>query len=757
MSGRCIPPPSEGTLGLPCEVGERLGNKTTPVDAEAQAVAPRMAQPARGSVRRGHILQLLEQVPSGSLVVVQAPAGYGKTTLLSQIAGERSAETSLLRLDPSHNDPVHLLGDLDFLCRSMGVVDGRADPEGVRSVRSVGALVSRIDPRVPAVLLIDEAEALTSTESRDVLAQLAIDAPPSVTLVIATRSDIGLPLATLRTSGRVIELSADDLALTAAEIGELAEHLGVDGQPELVTRVGDRMEGWPVGVYLMLLAAASGTVRDPEDIRGDDIHLADYLDAQVLDGLSPEQQAFLAAVSVLDEMTGPLCDWLLERTGSQLVLDDLADANLLIARLDHAGERFRLHAILREYLHERLHRTDAGAHRTLHLRASDWYEQHGDPIEAVRHAMQVDDADRVAALVRRHGQPLFDGGRVETVSRWFRWFDRDEHRDRYPAIALMAAMAAAAQADEVAARRWKAVVDGHRGTLGDLEPLACFLDALTEADGTETMLADAQCAVRGLGPESSWHPAAVTLEGLALLAGGEIDAAEERLLYAAEAGFRYASLTAATFSYAVCSLLAAFDGRHARAGELATRAIGVLDETDLGLHATSVLSLVASARWQMGRGETEVARRTLNRAYGSVPRLSPLLPGISAFTLVEMAAVAMELADVSGARQVLGEAERVMRDTSLGRIEERYRSLVEIAEATPGGDAGVSSLTPAELRLLPYLATHLSFPEIGERLFISRHTVKTQAMAIYRKLGASTRSEAVSTARAVGLLPTQRL
>ena len=729
----------------------------TSADVGEAAVRDRTGPPVRGSVRRERLISRVAEAPSGSLVVVQAPAGFGKTTLLFQVATEDSRPTASLRLDASHNDPVHLLEDLDGVFTGLGI---RPDPEErrgrARVGRSVPRLLARLDPGIRVVLLLDEAEVLVSTGSRDILAQLAIDLPESVTMVVATRTDIGLPLATLRTSGRVVELASEDLALSPEEVRELARGLGVDGRSEIVAHVGERMEGWPVGVYLMLLAVANGDVTDEGDIRGDDIHLAEYINRQILDGLTPTRRRILTQISVLDDLTGSMCDWLLERSHSQAMLEELADANLLIARVDHFGGRFRLHAILREYLHSRLEHLDPDLHRELHLRASDWFEQRDRPTEAVRHAMEVDDVERVASLVQAHAQPLFDGGRVETVNSWFAWFDQDERRHRYPGIAVMAAMTSSAQGDEVAALRWKSVVHGHRGALGMLEPLVCFLDALTEAEGPDQMLADARCAVRGLGLESSWHPAALTLEGLALLACGDTEQAEDKLLHAAEVGERYGSLAAATFAYAACSLLAASDGRHARAGDLAARSRLILDDTELDLHATSVLSLVATARTQLGRGEPEAARRTLNQAYGSTPRLTPMLPGISAMTLVEMAAVAIELADFAGARQVLQAADRIMAGKSLGRIEVRRRSLGDLVDATPGGVAGVSTLTPAELRLLPHLATHLSFPEIGDRLFISRHTVKTQAMAIYRKLGASNRSEAVSTAREVGLLPTQR-
>ena len=318
-------------------------------------------------------------------------------------------------------------------------------------------------------------------------------------------------------------------------------------------------------------------------------------------------------------------------------------------------------------------------------------------------------------------------------------------------------MATSAQGDVVAAERWRAAVDGSRGSFGALEPLVCFYDALTGVNGVDAMLADARCAIRELGRDSSWYPSALVLEGLALLVSGEEDAAIEVLQYAAEAAERYGTLPAAAFALAACSLHVGARGAPVKAGELAAHAGELLEGTDLERHATCALTPVAVARWQMQRGDPGAARRTLQQAYSLMPLLTWALPVISMYTLLEMADTAIGLADIAGARQILREASRIVRKRPLGRLDDRFRTLQDLLDTLPTGDTGVSTLTAAELRLLPHLATHLSFPEIGESLYISRHTVKTQAMAIYRKLGASTRSEAVAAAREVGLLPVREV
>lgn len=691
------------------------------------------------------------------IVAVAAPAGYGKSTALAQWAERDPRPTAWLTLDRCDDDPVHLVSEIAEAMVQAGLLrtDGldAKEPGGSASWRLVRQLVLRLDTSRPGMLVLDQAEVLETVESRDTLGELARTLPETVTLVVASRKDIPFPLGVLRSQSEVTELSAEDLAMSIDEARELVEGFDVGYDDEQVAALHRHTEGWPVGMYLSLLAAASGreTV-EPLGIHGDDRYLGDYLRSEVIDPLSPSQRSFLERSAVLDELSGPLCDFVLERTQSQQVLEDLAAANSLIVPLDRCSGRFRYHRLLSEFLVANLARREPALVARLHQRASLWFEQRDMPIEAVRHAMAADDPDRVADLLAAHAQPIFDGGGMATVNRWFAWFDADDRSDRYPEIALMAALANSARGDPVAAERWKAAAARGRDRLGPMAPVARLADALFCVHGIDQMLADAQQAQRVLPADSDWYATAVAVEGLALLWNGMPGPAEERLELAAETGRRYQSFPTAVYALATLAILALGRGALERAEELATHAQGLVEHHQLEAHATSTLPFVAGARCMLRHGEPLRAQRTLHRAYGLRPALSISMPGIALHTMLEMVDAAIELADITGARQVLREASRIVEQRPLGHLEERYRNLKDLLAALPTGKTGVATLTTAELRVLPYLRTHLSFPEIGERLFLSRHTVKTQALSIYRKLGASTRSEAVAEALRMGLL-----
>jgi LuxR family maltose regulon positive regulatory protein len=191
------------------------------------------------------------------------------------------------------------------------------------------------------------------------------------------------------------------------------------------------------------------------------------------------------------------------------------------------------------------------------------------------------------------------------------------------------------------------------------------------------------------------------------------------------------------------------------AGQLAHRSLEISGEHGLDRYLTSGLAFAIATRCAVRRGEINEARRLLAQGATIRPRLTSAAPGISVQTLLELIKAHLELADIAGARLVMREASTILAmGYDLGLLSTQFHEIKIHLQAQGTTMAGASTLTSAELRLLPYLTTHLSFPEIGERLFVSRHTVKTQAMSIYRKLGASSRSEAVQQAMKAGLLTT---
>ena len=273
-------------------------------------------------------------------------------------------------------------------------------------------------------------------------------------------------------------------------------------------------------------------------------------------------------------------------------------------------------------------------------------------------------------------------------------------------------------------------------------------------DGVEQALADAEVALNQLTAESGWRPAALVLRGMAYALLGAADRATDDLAAGAGAGLASGAAEVVILAQAQLALLAAEHGAWGEAGHRARAAQASVEEAGLGDYSTSALAHVATARIALHEARREDARAALTRAHRLRPLLDDALPWLTIQVGLELTRANLALAEPAAARTVLTETERVLEPRpQMGSLVEQARELRDRVEATSGsGGAWALSLTGAELRLLPYLATHLMFPEIASRLFISRNTVKTEAVSIYRKLGVSSRSEAVARAVEVGLL-----
>lgn len=664
---------------------------------------------------------------------------------------------ALLDIRQAHNDPARLLSDLvDALTRAGILAGASASNLLFSSTTALSTGVRRLrrslEGSPPGLLVLDQLETLRSTDSKDVVAELVLVAPPTLRIAMASRNQPPIAIGALRARGELLELSIEDLSMSIEEADALARTLRVEINEEELGTVVLRTEGWPTGLYLTFLAVRSGAApSDAIEVGGDDLYISQYLRSEVLNRMTPARRAFLTRTSILEELSSDMCDFVLERTGSERVLRSLAESSRFVIPLDRVGSKYRYHLLLSEFLRSELLRSDPEIAASLHLRAAQWLDEHDQPNEAIQHAIASGNTPRVAELVQRWSRRVFDRGEGSTVLGWIEWFVTGNRLDEYPGIALLGALASAQAGDQAATDRFMAVVDSS-DDLGPLTPIAHVANALMCRSGIDQAVVDSEAALALISPASDWHSSAVAVAGLTLLWRGETIAAQARFEVAAEAGERFSVAPTATYALATLAILSAAGGDTARTEDLARRALRTSHRTTLETYATSVLSYVVAARCALLRGDPEEARALLGRAYVRRPVLSTALPLIAVQTLAEMAELQIELADYAGARQLTREIGAIVALRSVGTLEERHRKLNAHLEQMPAGRTGAATLTNAELRLLPLLATHLSFPEIGERLYISRHTVKTEAMSIYRKLGASSRSEAVERARESRLL-----
>ena len=704
---------------------------------------------------------------SAPIAAIVAPPGYGKTTLLAEWAETDSRAVAWVSLDAGDNDPVvlmtHVVVALDRIEPLGTPVFVALSSQGASAISTVlprlGAALSAMSR--PVVLLLDDLHVLNDQACLDVVAEIAERLPPGSQLAVSSRVMPDLPLARLRARGALAEVGASDLALDVGSTRSLLRNAGVDLPDAAVAELTRRTEGWPTGLYL---AALSVQARGDEGLqaiafRGDDRFIADYVRSEILTGLPDDLVRFLVHSAVLGRMSGSLCDAVLLRSGSAQVLRSIETSNLLLVPLDRHREWYRYHHLLRDVLVAELDLREPGLAPILHLRAADWFEANGSPEDAVHHAYAGGDHDRAALLLEQLGLPLTRSGRLKTMQTWL---DRlgETVMERHPSLAVLAGWGAALAGDAIGAAWWadlaerspvlEAPLDG--GT--SPESALHLLHALTCRRGVDQMRKDAEIAVRLESKRSPWHPPALVLLGVGTLLAGDLDQADDIFADAAEESERAGALPGASVALAERSLLAMARRDWPAARGFADRALAAVETGHLEEYLLSSITFATVARTSLQHGDVAAARREVIRTQRLRPMLTRAVPWLSVQTLVELASVQFALSDRAGAWMLLSEARDIVgRMSDPGTLGEQLGDVQRRLELLRGGDLpGPTALTAAELRLLSYLPTHLSFREIGERLFVSTNTVKTHAISIYRKLGVSSRTDAVMRARDIGLL-----
>ncbi len=729
--------------------------------AESKLHAPALRP---GLVTRTSLLDRLDRAGATPVICVVAPPGYGKSTLLSQWADRRQDQVGWVSLDHRDNDPAVLLTHIAVAVDRIEPLD----PAVFRALLSPGAsvtvargLVSAIAAmRPPPALVLDHLDAVTSRECLDAIAQIAVDLPAESQLAIGSRDRLPLPAARLRAQGGLVEIGVDDLAMDEAEAAALLEAAGL-GLPEAQVRdlVG-RTEGWPVGLYLAALAMQAGAHHTDVAVpfTGDDRFIADYLRAEFLDRVSPAEASFLTRTSILDSMCGPLCDAVLGATRSSSVLENLESRNLLVIPLDRRRDWYRYHHLFRDLLSRELRRQEQEMEGNLHRRAAEWYEANGMPEAAIDHAQAAGDADRVARLVLDIAPRVWASGRADTVLRWMAWFEAAGLVERYPGIAAHGALMFALMGRPAATESWAEAAERspHSGTLADgntVEATISYMRALLCRDGIEAMRRDALLALEGLHPASPYRATMLHVEGVSHLLGGDLERADAVLSRAVDAATEASAVPFVPVVLAERGIVAIDRDDWRAVDALAQRAMSTMAGGDFDEYWTSALVYAWAARVASHRGDVTAGRDLMARAARLRPLLTYALPVVSAQALLEMARAYVALADPAGARTVLRQLQDVIQQRpDLGLLPGLANELRTRLDTFTVRAVGASSLTTAELRVLTLLPTHLTFREIGERLYVSRHTVKSQVVSVYRKLGVSSRSEAIDRVQELGLL-----
>jgi LuxR family transcriptional regulator, maltose regulon positive regulatory protein len=721
---------------------------------------------ARPLVCRAALLDLLESSSHAAVVAVLAPPGYGKTTLLAQWADHDPRPFGWLTIDPHDNDPAVLLRNLAVTLDRIEPLDREllealTAPAGTVADAVLPQLGSALSAAaVPLVLVLDDLHLVQNWDCLQMVGKLIDCLPMGSQLVIASREEPPLPLARLRAEGRVLEIGPDDLAMDHREASALLANAELNVDPDDVGELVQRTEGWPVALQLAAwkARARNGHRTNAVSLPGDDRFLTDYLEVVALSRLPSRLVRFLTRCAVLDRMSGPLCDAVLDTTGSADLLEWLSRSNMLVIPLDRRRQWYRLHRLFRELLRSQLERNEPAVARRLNRRAADWCERNGLPEAAVDYAMAAGDADRAVRLVVDVALPTYTAGRLSTLQRWFDWLETTGLADRYAAISLLGAWLNALAGHPAAAERWTEAAErrSYDDTPADTvlridRPLALLRAALCR-HGVEQMRSDAEVALRLAPTGSTLQGTAQLLLGISHLLAGDLDAADHSLADAVQVGEEL-GVDVAMVALAERSLLAMSRGDWQQAELLAERARTAARPEWLEQYVSSALLHVVLARLAIHYGDVPQAKCALARAEALRSQLTYALPHLAVQVRLELARNYLTLTDVAAAKTALWEVDSLLwQRPDLGILRGQAEELGAQLGAMRQGPIGGSSLTPAEVRLLRLLGTHYSFREIGGQLYLSQHTVKSQAMSIYRKFGVSSRSEAIQCARDLGLL-----
>lgn len=383
----------------------------------------------RGLVARSRLSERLDRGDEAALTLISAPAGFGKTTVLTEwLAAARGRSIAWLSLDERDNDPVvfwtYLVSAVQTAVAGVGTgalasLQAHAPLEEV-----LATLLNELDGHGgDVVLVLDDYHLIGSRDVHDRLAFLLERLPPHVHLVIATRADPPLPLARLRARGELVEVRAADLRFTVEEAADyLNEAMGLGLTPDHVAALDARTEGW---IAALQLAALSMQGRDDvagfiAGFAGDDRYIVDYLAEEVLQRQPDDVRDFLLHTAVLSRLSGPLCDAVVGRDGGTAMLEALDRANLFLVPLDDRRTWYRYHHLFADVLQARLLAERSELVPLLHRRAGDWLARNGEPAEAIRHALAGGDAERAADLVEL-AMPGAQRDRQETTLR--RWLE----------------------------------------------------------------------------------------------------------------------------------------------------------------------------------------------------------------------------------------------------------------------------------------------------------------------------------------------
>ncbi|MCV2491950.1 LuxR C-terminal-related transcriptional regulator [Geodermatophilus sp. YIM 151500] len=734
--------------------------------ADGPVIATKLFVPALGTraIERPRLYSRLARALDARLTVVVAPAGWGKSTLVAQWLRDAGVPSGWVSLDAADDDVTRFWR---YLLLAVQQADARIGSTALRQLDAAGTDVERdvlpvlvnelADAGGDLLLVLDDYHLVRSPPVHRSMAALLDHAPSALHLVVTSRTDPPLSLSRLRVAGHLVEVRAEQLRFTAEEAARLLHRAAV---PELsageVARLVDRTEGWAAGLQLAALRLADRPDRQSrvdfiDRFTGADRHVVDYVGEEVLDSLPSPLRRFLLETSVLPRLCAPLADAVTGRDDAVRHLDDIQRAGLFLTPLDDEGTWFRYHQLFRDLLRYELDRAGLATPAALHRRAAEWFRDHGEVGEAIGHALASGDFRLAGELIGQGWRSQFNLGHLQTVQGWL---------DALPPAQV------AADARLTVARVW---LHMDRGRLAEAGAALAAAERAAADDAHVGVLralhafktGDVPGAAEQLGavPGRPADPFLVTVQhlvgGVCALWLGDLGRAAERLRRAAGQAEDTDNRLAQIYALGAQALVAVLAGDLRSAEAVLGQADAVVADALVDAHFVAMFPSLAAARLALQRGRWEDAVVHAGAAAELAGRGAGRVEQAAAFVTAAEAARRAGRDTGQDAARWLGAAAAVLRDCAdpgptvrdwVGREQRTQRAV------RPAAGEVVERLTERELAILSLLPTTLSQREMAGSLFVSPNTMKTHLRAIYRKLGAESRDDAVLRARSLGLL-----
>ena len=719
-------------------------------------------------VPRPRLVATLDGGLEAKLTLVCAPTGWGKTSAVAEwAASPPSADVAWLSLDRDDDEPLRFWRCVvAALSAAEPALAGSAwrrlqSPSVVIWDEILPALVNELaDVGQSIVLVLDDFHLISHREIAAQLEYMIDRLPRNMHIVIATRADPALRLGRLRAIGDLTELRGEQLRFTDEEAADLLNRVhGLGLESTELAALQERTEGWVAGLNLAALSlrGAGDRGRLLERLPTDERFLIEYLWEEVVVAQPRSVRHFLMRTAILDRLTGSLCDAVAERHDSEEMLRELERINLFVVPLDPGRVWYRYHHLFRDLLLSQLERFARDLIPDLHRRASTWYSSSNMMVEAIEHALAAGDVNYAAGELQRHWLEFYSSGQATTILDWI---------DRLPADTI------AGHPTLVLAR---AGIARALGRLSEVEEWLERAEALPpEAPASEVgsslasgvamsramyrlALGDVPGAIEwgqralALEPDegSTGHATASYFLGIVLFFESP-ERAEPLLKLFLTTVPPGRQDVRRYFATALLAEVHVLRGEIQVAEHLAREALEVARTKRLEEHPPTEQAHVALGAVLLARGELDAAEERFERAAVLARRGGDRIE--SAHALVWLARARARQGDSGGARATLNSAGELVPDLGVSCLKGLVEALErELGGASPPGPVS-EPLTEAELRVLRLFPGDLSYPEMADHLYVSLNTLRTHARRVRRKLGASTRVEAVARARQLGVL-----